>query len=161
MANLLSSVLNKFIRRQFLYNSDREVQSLKPISELTSLNISEKTCQKPPNLIDIGTKAKLLLSESILPDEKKTVFRRNCLNFYVVSASYLQQNLPFNRYLIKYAQFIHPEKRNQPGATSAISNLSMKVSRVLNNVLQQVFLVDAQSTVEDVCDKVRTQWQVY
>ena len=121
MVDLLSSLLSKFMRRQFLYNSDRDVQSLKTTTKLISLNVSDNSKQRSTNLIDIGTKTKFLLNENVVPDDEKTVFRKNCLKFYAVSVDVD---------LIKHAQFIHPEKRNHPGATSGMSNLSSKVSSV-------------------------------
>ena len=161
MVDLLSSLLSKFIRRQFLYNSDRDVQSLKTTTKLISLNVSDNSKQRSTNLIDIDTKTKFLLNGNVVPDDEKTVFRKNCLKFYVVSVSYLQTDLPLDVNLIKHAQFIHPEKQTHPGATSGMSNLSLKVSRVLKNVLPQVFSVDQQTTVESICDEVRKEWQVY
>ena len=74
--------------------------------------------------IDVGTRAKLFMSDSeVLPDEASMQFRRNCLKFYQVATRYLLDNLPLNKPLIKHAQFLHHDKRNSSGSMSAISNL--------------------------------------
>ena len=51
----------------------------------------------------------------------------------------LREKASLNVKVIKYARFLHPEKRNKPGATNAISNLALKVAQVLENKLQMVF----------------------
>ena len=60
--------------------------------------------------------------------------------------------------LLKYAQYLHPEKRNSTGATSGISNLALSVCHTLKNSLEHVF---SAITTEDVVDKVRSQWLMY
>ena len=41
--------------------------------------------------------------------------------------------------IIKYAQFLHPEKRNIPGVTNAISNLALKITSVVESCLSDAF----------------------
>ena len=52
-----------------------------------------------------------------------------CLTFYQRATSYLLENLPIGNKL-KYAQYLHQEKRNNPGALNAISNLAISVTKV-------------------------------
>ena len=53
-----------------------------------------------------------------------------CLTFYQRATTYLLENLPIGNKLIKYAQYLHQEKRNNPGALNAISNLAISVTKV-------------------------------
>ena len=97
-----------------------------------------------------------------LPNSVDEKFRTECKEFYIASASYLQENLPFHVSLLKHAEFLHPKKRIAPGATSAISNLTLKVTSVLEKRLSPVFhLNEISSTKESLCDKVRDQWLSY
>ena len=41
-------------------------------------------------------------------------------------------------FVIRHAQFLHPEKRNNSGATNAISNLSLRLKASLENKLSVV-----------------------
>ena len=74
---------------------------------------------------------------------------------------YLQANLPFDVSFLKYAQYLHPEKRSDAKATSAISNISLKITTILENCLPVVFNMKTPVTKEEVCDKVRNQWLYY
>ena len=44
-------------------------------------------------------------------------------------------SLPFDVAVIKYAQYLHHDKKNSPGATNGISNLALKIAKV-----PQIFL---------------------
>ena len=81
--------------------------------------------------IDVGTRAKLFMSDSkVFPDEASMQFRRNCLKFHLVATRYLLDNLPLKKHLIKHAQFLHHDKRNSSGSMSAISNLGAAITKV-------------------------------
>ena len=58
---------------------------------------------KSLNLTEVGTKAKRLLSGSILDE---TVFCKNCLKFYISAATQLQMKLPFVSKVILYVQYL-------------------------------------------------------
>ena len=113
---------------------------------------------KPSDQIDVGTKALSMFSTNnvFIPDEKQKKFCEDCLNFYVTAVQYLQKNLPFEVNLLKYAQYIHPEKRNAAAASNAISNLAIKITAVLGNCLSVVFKIE-----EPVVDQIRHQWHLY
>ena len=161
MGNLLLKLMTKFISKANVYDDADGMRTPKPVSDLTKVDVSLKSVQLSTKNIDIGTKAKLLLLESNLSVAEKSTFRHNCLKFYAVAVSYLQDKLPFNVSLIKHAQYFHPDKRNDANSTGAISNLSLKVARCTKNVLHKVFLLDPHETAEDLCDKVRAQWKEY
>ena len=87
----------------------------------------------------------------------KAVFQRRMLELLCCSLTYLQDNLPFKVLLIKHAQYLHPEKRSDSNSSSAISNLCLTVGNCLKNVIQNVFTLNQGESVEELCDKVRTQ----
>ena len=149
-----------------LLNDNQDLSKKKTPSDLDSniyIDISKKENLKNPlSLIDIGTKAKLMFTNlTFFPDEKQTKFRKDCLKFYVAAVQHLQSKLPLDIPFVKHAYFLHPEKRQLPGATSAISNLALSVCSVHRTCLQDVFLTKSPVTCEEVCDMVRNQWLVY
>ena len=81
-------------------------------------------------MIDVRTKAKTMFTQNMISDEDQEKFRKGCLKFFQVSVSYLQQKLRFDVNLLRNAQFLNPVKRKAGGASSAISNLALKVSCV-------------------------------
>ena len=84
-----------------------------------------------------------------------------CLQFYVKCTVYLQNHLPFNVSIIKYPQYLHPENRNIPGATNAISNLVLKLTPVVESRLSDAFEAHDVLSKEGVCDRIRNQWVIY
>ena len=134
-------------------------QEKKLSSDLKSnmyIDVSKKENLKPLNVIDIGTKAKLMFTNStFFPDEKQTKFRKDCLKFYVAAVQHLQSKLPLDIPFIKHAQFLHPKKH------STISNLALSICSVHKTCLEDVFLTKLPVTPEEVCDMVRNQWLVY
>ena len=123
------------------------------------IDVSKKENLRPLNLIDIGTKAKLMFANStFFPVEKQTKVRKDCLKFYVATVQHLQSKLPLDIPFIRYAQFLHPKKRQLPGATSAISNLAVSTCSVHKTCLQDVCLTKSPVTREEVCDMARNQW---
>lgn len=153
MCKLVSDIMNKFMKKSVLSSSDA--------CENISLDVTKSGNQKSLKLVDIGVKAKSLFANNIFGDDMLHKFRRECLQFFENSTHYLLTHLPFNVTVLKYAQYLHPEKRNLPGATSAISNLALKVSKVVQNRLNHVFEVQGAVSVETVCDQIRHQWMVY
>ncbi|XP_065643869.1 uncharacterized protein LOC136075251 [Hydra vulgaris] len=159
MCKLLNSLLQKFILPKKLKNDNGEFKSQPEILMIDFYKIEN---HRKLSSIELGTKVKLLLHGAALPNLVDEKFRTECKEFYIASASYLQENLPFHVSLLKYAQFLRPKKRIAPGATSAISNLTLKVASVLEKQLGPVFhLNDISSTKESLCDKVRDQWLSY
>ena len=61
--------------------------------------------------------------------------------------------------VICHAQFLHPEKWNNSGATNAISNLSLKLTAALENKLSVVF--GTSDTKESICNMIHNQWMAY
>ena len=92
--------------------------------------------------------------------------RQECLSFYVTAVTLLQKNLPFTAPVIRDAQFLHPEKRNDAASLTAVSKLTLVIADVLqspvgDNVLPKVFHTQPTLQTEDICDLVRSQWKLY
>lgn len=158
MGDLLLNLMVKFCRNANLHEDSG---SPKSIHDLAQLDVTLQKVQKPAKTIDVGTKAKLFLTESSLSDEERIAFRGECLKFYAASVTYLQEKLPINVSLIRNAQYLHPEKRNDGKAMSAVSNLCLKMGTCLKNVIRNVFSLGNNESVEELCDKVRDQWRKY
>ena len=147
MLSLLYGLQRKFICGAKLSSED--------LSENIRINANAEKNVKPLHVIDVGTKAKTMFAQNLISDEGLEKFRKGCLKFFQVSVSYLQQKLPFDVNLLKNAQFLNPVKRKAGGATSAISNLALKVTSVLENVLGSVFQMESKDAVVDA---IRNQW---
>ena len=77
MCKLLTNIMRKFIRNKY---ADQP-----PPAGLHTVDVTKEKYQKPLNLIDIGTKAKVLFSNvSFLPSEEQKKFREDCFDFYVM-----------------------------------------------------------------------------
>ena len=82
--------------------------------------------------VEVGVRARLILGDpNLVSRENQDVFRKSCLKFYSTATKYLQEHLPLNVSDIRNAQFLHPEERNNFGATNAISYLSLKLAAAL------------------------------
>ena len=116
--------------------------------------------------IDNGTKTKLFFLQGNVLEETKMKFRQECLSFYVTAVTLLQKNLPFTAPVIRDAQFLHPEKRNDPASLTAVSKLTLVIADVLqstvgDSVLRKVFHTQPALKTEEICDLVRSQWKLY
>ena len=120
----------------------RILASSEDLGENIRINVNAEKNVKPIRMIDVGRKAKTMFAQNMISDEGQEKFRKGCLKFSQVSASYLQQELPFDVNLLRNAQFINPVKRKAGGATSAIFKLALKVASVLENVLGSIFQVE-------------------
>lgn len=105
-------------------------------------------------------KTKVLFSSNLVPDKQQRKFRVECRKFYITAANCLKENLPFNVTLIKYVQYVHPEKHTFEGVTNAVSSIALKVANVLSKCLSKAFSVP-QSDSKDVCDKIWRQWKAH
>ena len=63
--------------------------------------------------------------------------------------------------ILKYAQYLHPEKRNSIASTKRISNIALHITRPLENVLEEVFQVSCAISKEQLCDIIRKAWLFY
>ena len=131
MLSLLYGLQRKFILGAKLFSED--------LGENIRINVNGENNVKPIRMINVGTKAKTMFAQNMISDEGQEKFRKGCLKFFQVSLFYLQQKLPFDVNLLKKAQFLNPVKRKAGGATIAISNLALKVTSVLENVLGSIF----------------------
>ena len=124
---------------------------MKLATQLKLINLNKESNLKYLNLIDVGTKAKRLLSASILDE---IVFRKIYLKFYISGATQLQMKLPFDNKVILHAPYLHPKKRKEAHSASAISNLSFKIVPTLGNETKKVFGPSCDKTVDGIVDKL-------
>ena len=150
MLSLLYGLQRKFIRGAKLSSED--------VGENIRINVNTEKIVKPICMVDVGTKAKTMLAQNMISDEGQEKFRKGCLKFFQVSVSYLQQKLPVDVNLLRNAQFLNPVKRKAGGATSAISNLALKYTGVLENVLVSIFQMESKHTVVDA---IRNPWHFF
>ena len=141
MLCLLYGLQRKFIRGVKLSSED--------LGENIQINFNAEKNVKPIRMIDVGTKAKTMFAQNMISDEGQEKFGKGCLKFFQVSVSHLQQKLPFDVNLLRNAQFLNPVKRKAGCATSAISNLALKVTSVLENVLGSIFQTESKHAVVD------------
>ena len=125
LCKLMNALQMKFVKKSKLSSDD--------ITKNVYINVSEDKNIKPLSKIDVGTRAKTLLSKNVMASDTEKKFRQDCLNFFVTAVKYLQSNLPYDVSLLQHAQYIHPDKHSAPESTSAISNLAVKITSVLNN----------------------------
>ena len=67
--------------------------------------------------------------------------------------------LPFSTSVLKNCQYLNPQKRNEGGALTAISNLAMELCTPLQGFLNKIFR--KCSTKEEICDNVRNKWRKF
>ena len=153
MVRLLYSLMRKFIKPTKLDNDD--------LSNNITINVRKEENLKSLKSLDVGCRAKVTFSQNIITSEQETEFRQKCLNFYQTCVEKLQLKLPLEVKFLKDVQFINPIKRSDPDATSAISNVALRITSTLENVLPEVFQVEPSTTKEQVVDKIRTQWHFF
>ena len=73
------------------------------------------------------------------------------------AACYHEDNFPFDKPVLKYTQYLHPEKRNSISSTSGISNIALHITKALENALEGVFQVSCAISKEQVCDIIRKE----
>ena len=149
MCELYSDPLQKFIKKKLLCTDGQ----LKDISDLLKIDVTKMENQKPLTLMETGTQSRVFFAEN----EKDEKFQKNCLHFYATAACYLKDDFPFDKSILKCAQYLHPEKRNSISSTSGISNIALHVTRALENILQRVFQVCCATSKEQVCDIIRKE----
>ena len=69
----------------------------------------------------------------------------------------LKDSFPFDKSILKYTQYLHPEKRNSISSTSGISNIALHITKALENALEGVFQVSCAISKEQVCDIIRKE----
>ena len=151
ICKLVSSIMMKYMKKRVL--SDDHCENVK-------LCETDKQNQKGLNLIDVGTKCKMLLSDpSFIVENDK--LRKECQKLYLTVTSYLKANFLFDKPFTKHAQYLHPEKRHEPAALNSISNLALTICHSLGDKYPQVFNLPSRTTKEDIVDQVRSQWRIY
>ena len=67
--------------------------------------------------------------------------------YYIAAVSYLQNNLPFNKKILQYSQYLHPQKRNCSASASAISNICLKIVKMFGSKAPKIFELPLDSTL--------------
>ena len=79
---LVFNLITKFVKKDKMYENVDDLSTVKDIMKLLEIDVSLKKSQLSYKVIDIGTKAKLLLQNEAISEEDKTKFRKDCLMFY-------------------------------------------------------------------------------
>ena len=157
MSSLIYNLMKKFLTRSSITETVEGKIRAKQGTNLISVDLSKNLMDL--DSIDIGSRAKTLISN--VSKENKKAFQKKCLSFYLTTVQYLVSKLPIACKILKDAQYLHPNKRNCSASLNAIDRLCHKVTSTLKNHLQTVFDVSESTSVSEVCDMVRNQWQVY
>ena len=152
MRDLITELLTKFVRKQYLYESNYN-QSLKDVSELVFLDVQREVL-KPLNLSIFQIH---FFQVRILKPSYPSVF--NFTNFQ--SLLFLTKKPAISCQDNQTRTISSSGKRSQVGSTSEISNLALKIAKALGNRWTKLFYVDEPLTAEEICDKVRSQWLKY
>ena len=83
-----------------------------------------------------------LLAGNLLCHELQNLLRKEFQKFYAKAVSYLQENLPFDALVLKYLQYLHPEKNNS-GSTDVICNLAFRLTRMFSKSYCKIFQVSS------------------
>ena len=158
MEELLSNLMQKFAAKAKLFESNGV---LKPTTELVAFDVNKKANRKSLMLIEIGTKARAMFARNLLCDKQQDLFRKECQKFYAKAVSYFQESLPFDVLVLRYLQYLHPEKRNNSGSTDAIRNLAFQLTRIFSKSYCKIFHVPSTVSAEEVCGKIRFQGVAY
>ena len=159
MSSLLYNLMKKFVSHSAITTSVDGHTKANQGSDLVTVDVSKY--QKKIEAIDIGTRAKEILNDFNINSEDKEAFRLRCLGFYKAATSYLKEKLPVSSQFLKDAQFLQPQKCNSVSSLNGISRLSLTVGNTLKNHLESVFTVSKETSVNDLCDLIRDQWQIY
>ena len=153
MSKLLTSLMSKFIKSKLLRRDDSN--NAKSVSDLLTFNVKDTKNFKPLKLIDIGTKAKCLLPESLDITSTEKKFRHNCVEAYQAFVSHLRLKLPWESTILRNAIFLDPAKKGDKMSLNAITNLTKEVCKPLEVVLRKIF--PTCSTTDEVCDQTRNE----
>ena len=102
-----------------------------------------------------------LLAGNLLCHEQQNLLRKEFQKFYAKAVSYLQENLPFDALVLKYLQYLHPEKKNNSGSTDVICNLAFRLTRMFSKSYCKIFQVSSTVSTDEVCDKTKLQCVAY
>ena len=108
MEELIFNLMSKFIRTDKLSVNIDDLSTVKGIKELLHVDVSLKRSQLSSKVVDVGTKAKLLLLDETVSDINTTKFRKDFVKFYANAIDCLIQSFPFDENLIQHAQHLNP-----------------------------------------------------
>ena len=103
---------------------------------------------KSSSFIDVGTKAKTIISDFSNESDKKK-FYSSCRKCCIAAVSY---------HLItkSYSQYLHPQKEKCSASTIAISNLCLKIVKVFGSKAPKILELPLDFTSDSIVDVVRT-----
>ena len=128
MEKFLFCLMHKFVAKKYLFQAN---DSAKSSSQPVKPDVCNRNHQNSLRLIEIETKAKVLFSGNLVRDEKQYLFQKEFQLFYAKAVMDLRQNLPFDVTILKYAQFLHPEKcfyiqKNETTQDQLVASVSCK-----------------------------------
>ena len=126
ITELVCKLMTKFVVRKCMFTNDKPVSD----EDVLKIDVTKNSSCKKASLIDIGTKAKVLFLGNLIPEEDEECFRKKCLRCFRISTKYLLDNLPHDNRLVRYAEYLHPLKRNISGSVSAIANTAIHMTNV-------------------------------
>jgi hypothetical protein len=103
MVEMIRALMSKFVAKKYLLSDNG---SPKTDEEILAIKVDRHSVVKKVQLIDIGTRAKVLTSDCVMfPNDTCIAFRTECLQFYKAATMYLICNLPHDKSVIKHAQY--------------------------------------------------------
>ena len=137
-----------FYKQIIEWHSIKIYQEKKLFSDLESniyIDVSKKENLKPLNLIEIGTKAKLMSTNStFFPDEKQTKFTKDCLKFCVAARKCCHPMLLKIMNCITFYKYPNSILNNNTYSISIISPVSVLVYSIFFNCKIHFCLVEQQ-----------------
>ena len=159
ISTLVYNLMKKFVAEKAITESVDGKLRTKSGSKLAEVDVTKN--QLKLEQIDVGTRASAIINSFDINSDKKESFRKKCLSFYVSSTNYLVSKLPLSNKILKDAQYLHPQKRNSSSSQNAVVRLCSIIAYNMKNHLQNIFNVPENTTVSEVCDLIKNQWQVY
>jgi len=135
-ADLLKKVMNRFLKF--------DVVSGKSTSKLCQIDVEKQENIMPLKDVDIGTEASEWLCK-VDSSSRQKLLRMQILKFYQEVSKHLAKKLPLDEPVVKNAQCLHPEVRDQDIATKMITRLAAELPNITK---------DEETRVAD-------EWKVY
>ena len=148
MFELYSNLLETFIKKRLLY-TDGRLKDMRSIKD----RCYKKENQKPLTLIEMGTQSRGFFCWK----RKRWKVSKELCSVLCNCCLLLKDSFPFDKSILKYTQYLHPEKRNSISSTSGISNKALHITKALENALEGVFQVSCAISKEQVCDIIRKE----
>ncbi|KAH3835699.1 hypothetical protein DPMN_109058 [Dreissena polymorpha] len=126
--------MNRFVKEDLVQNAS--------VKKLMDMDMDKKDNLLPLEDIKTGESKTMLVK---LGEEKRKPLLRDMQKFYTVTADYLRKKLPLTQNVVKYAQCLHPEVRDENTAMRYVRSLAEEMPGITPN------------EVAMICD----EWKVY